>query len=166
MLGGAVALSCQGDPACDREPLEVIVDTGGYMAVPLTGIWASPPYLHNGSVPDLRSVITGDKSTGHADIDTTAKWETCMTANAALGEEMSTKACLPAGAFYRGNIQFDQKNVGFVSNRKTSLTGKLYFTDQSGNGNSGHLYGPKGEDGNLDWSKNQVNKLLEYLKTK
>jgi len=27
--------------------------TGGYIAVPLTGLWASAPYLHNGSVPTL-----------------------------------------------------------------------------------------------------------------
>lgn len=29
------------------------VDPGGYLAPPLNGIWASAPYLHNGSVPTL-----------------------------------------------------------------------------------------------------------------
>jgi mono/diheme cytochrome c family protein len=32
---------------------EVIVDPAGYVAPPLDGIWASAPYLHNGSVPTL-----------------------------------------------------------------------------------------------------------------
>ena len=30
-----------------------VVDPVGYVAPPLDGIWASPPYLHNGSVPTL-----------------------------------------------------------------------------------------------------------------
>lgn len=32
---------------------KTIVDPGGYVAPPLDGIWASAPYLHNGSVPTL-----------------------------------------------------------------------------------------------------------------
>ena len=31
--------------------------TGGYMARPLDGIWASPPYLHNGSVPTVWDLL-------------------------------------------------------------------------------------------------------------
>ena len=29
----------------------------GYIAPPLDGVWATAPYLHNGSVPDLRSLL-------------------------------------------------------------------------------------------------------------
>jgi hypothetical protein len=32
-------------------------DPGGYVAPPLDGIWASPPYFHNGSVPTLWHVL-------------------------------------------------------------------------------------------------------------
>ncbi len=32
---------------------KVVADPGGYIAPPLDGIWASAPYLHNGSVPTL-----------------------------------------------------------------------------------------------------------------
>ena len=32
--------------------------TGKYNAPPLSGIWASAPYLHNGSVPTLRSILS------------------------------------------------------------------------------------------------------------
>jgi cytochrome c peroxidase len=31
--------------------------TNGYANVPLDGIWARAPYLHNGSVPNLRSLL-------------------------------------------------------------------------------------------------------------
>ena len=37
--------------------LAVVADPGGYVAPPLTGLWASAPYLHNGSVPTLRHVL-------------------------------------------------------------------------------------------------------------
>lgn len=33
---------------------------GSYAAPPLTGIWASAPYLHNGSVPTLASLLSPD----------------------------------------------------------------------------------------------------------
>jgi cytochrome c peroxidase len=32
-------------------------ETDGYLAPPLIGVWASAPYFHNGSVPDLASVL-------------------------------------------------------------------------------------------------------------
>ncbi|MDJ0974071.1 MAG: cytochrome c [Planctomycetota bacterium] len=35
------------------DPKGVRTDPGGYVAPPLDGIWASAPYLHNGSVPTL-----------------------------------------------------------------------------------------------------------------
>ena len=33
-------------------------DTDGYTAIPLDGIWARAPYLHNGSVPNLAALLT------------------------------------------------------------------------------------------------------------
>lgn len=36
---------------------DTIHDPGGYIAPPLDGIWASAPYLHNGSVPTLWHVL-------------------------------------------------------------------------------------------------------------
>jgi mono/diheme cytochrome c family protein len=43
------------------DPKQVIVDPGGYVAPPLDGIWASAPYLHNGSVPTLWHVLHPDQ---------------------------------------------------------------------------------------------------------
>ena len=40
---------------------EVIADPGGYVAPPLDGIWASAPYLHNGSVPTLWHMLHPDE---------------------------------------------------------------------------------------------------------
>jgi len=34
-----------------------VVDPDGYVAPPLDGVWASPPYFHNGSVPTLWHVL-------------------------------------------------------------------------------------------------------------
>ena len=39
------------DPVSKNVPLE------GYIAPPLDGIWASAPYLHNGSVPTLNALL-------------------------------------------------------------------------------------------------------------
>lgn len=36
---------------------EYVVDPRGYVAPPLNGVWASAPYLHNGSVPTLWHVL-------------------------------------------------------------------------------------------------------------
>ena len=36
---------------------EVIADPGGYVAPLLSGVWASAPYLHNGSVPTLDHLL-------------------------------------------------------------------------------------------------------------
>lgn len=37
------------------------IDTAGYVAPPLDGIWASAPYFHNGSVPTLWHVLHPDE---------------------------------------------------------------------------------------------------------
>ncbi|MEM7213404.1 MAG: c-type cytochrome, partial [Pseudomonadota bacterium] len=39
-------------------------DQQGYNATPLAGIWASAPYLHNGSVPTMRHLLVPDTRPG------------------------------------------------------------------------------------------------------
>lgn len=71
-----------------QEPNAAFLDPGdGYVAPPLDGIWASAPYLHNGSVPTLELLLnselrptywkkTGDydyNSVGHAFTEETSK---------------------------------------------------------------------------------------------
>jgi len=38
-----------------------LVPGNGYLAPPLDGIWATAPYLHNGSVPSLEAVLNSEK---------------------------------------------------------------------------------------------------------
>lgn len=45
----------------DAGPQETVVDPDGYVAPPLDGVWASPPYLHNGSVPTLWHLLHPDQ---------------------------------------------------------------------------------------------------------
>ena len=40
---------------------KTVVDPDGYVAPPLDGIWASPPYFHNGSVPTLWHVLNPEE---------------------------------------------------------------------------------------------------------
>jgi hypothetical protein len=43
-------------PTYPEPPLEIPV-VGGYKANPVEGFWSSPPYLHNGSVPNLYELL-------------------------------------------------------------------------------------------------------------
>jgi hypothetical protein len=66
-LAQVLRVSCTDPVTCnnpDGTPLpdsEITRATGGYMALPLDGIWARAPYLHNGSVPTLYALLTGDR---------------------------------------------------------------------------------------------------------
>lgn len=37
-----------------------LISKGGYIAPPLDGIWATAPYLHNGSIPNLATLLDSD----------------------------------------------------------------------------------------------------------
>jgi hypothetical protein len=66
-LTAALRAGCTDVVACnnpDGSPVpdsQIIASTGGYMALPLDGIWARAPYLHNGSVPSMYALLTGDR---------------------------------------------------------------------------------------------------------
>ncbi len=44
-------------PAVWRDPLAASVDAPVYAGLPLNGVWATAPYLHNNSVPTLRDLL-------------------------------------------------------------------------------------------------------------
>jgi len=118
-----------GTPLADSE---IVNPTGGYMALPLDGIWARAPYLHNGSVPTLAALMQPKKR--------------------------------PA-QFYRGNITYDQTNVGFTADVATAPHAAIYDTTRSGNANTGH----SSEQflGDVEWDQHpkQLADLLEFMKT-
>jgi mono/diheme cytochrome c family protein len=113
------------------------VPFNGYVAPPLDGVWATAPYLHNGSVPDIATLLDSQKRPKYwrrADHDTT---------------------------------HYDQKALGFPWVPLSSGQGApplgvaakdIYDTDQYSHANTGHDYGDPLTD-------DQRSALIEYLKT-
>jgi hypothetical protein len=122
-----------------------------YKARPLNGIWATAPYLHNGSVPTLYDLLLP------------ARLRNTATVGVNLPE--------PAGpvrpeVFAVGLREFDPVKVGFVSAADTPGAPFIFRARNAvtgepipGNYNSGHNYGTSqlGEEERLE--------LVEYLKT-
>ncbi len=54
----SVCNDASGQPLPDNQ---IVNPTFGYSAVPLDGLWARAPYLHNGSVPTLHALLTGQR---------------------------------------------------------------------------------------------------------
>ncbi len=111
---------------------------GGYQAPPLDGVWATAPYLHNGSVPTIYHVLkSGDRP------------------------RIFTRS-------FRGDAQeYDQHRVGVkfqaVANAPDpSLPAidrrKVYDSTQPGRGNGGHTFGDR-------FTEAQRMAVIEYLKT-
>ncbi len=109
--------------------------TNGYVSMPLDGLWARAPYLHNGSVPTLNDLL----------------------------KKASDRLPKDKLYFWRGDDEYDPINVGFRSDRDRSADGRKLFrydTTLGGNGNQGHegrVYGTELSDG-------EKRALLEYLK--
>lgn len=90
-----------------------------YKARPLNGIWATAPYLHNGSVPNLYELFL----------------PSCSEAEIAEG-----KACR-SNRFTLGSLELDPVKVGFVE-RDPARYPELFVFDTRlpGNSNRGHEY--------------------------
>jgi mono/diheme cytochrome c family protein len=116
--------------------LSLLAPAPGYIAPPLDGIWATAPYLHNGSVPTLRALLDSTsrprffvRSFDPRDYSVTN-----------LGWNYQT---LEAGQ--------DTKQVGIKENQ-------IYDTTLRGYGNGGHTFGDV-------LTTDEREALLEYLKT-
>lgn len=115
-----------------------------YKARSLNGIWATAPYLHNGSVPTLYHLLLPKKRPG----------------DPAHGEYRPD-------SFVVGSREFDPQYVGM---KWQGYEGFVYRTHISGNFNTGHEYAAgrtAQPDGTVlpALSKEQRLDLLEYLKT-
>mgnify|MGYP003414574623 FL=1 len=115
-----------------------------YKARPLNGIWATAPYLHNGSVPTLYDLLL-PKRQAHDPID---------------GEYRPDE-------FIVGSREFDPQKVGF---RSTDYDGFVFRTNLWGNHNGGHEYAagrtPQSDGTFLPaLTREQRLDLLEYLKS-
>jgi mono/diheme cytochrome c family protein len=113
-------------------------DTPGYQAPPLDGIWATAPYLHNGSVPTVYDML-----------------------NSKTRPKMFTRS------FRTGNEDYDPVKLGWrvqpVDQRPDPRLPayerrKIYDTAQPGRGNGGHTFGDQ-------FTEDERRAVIEYLKT-
>lgn len=99
--------------------------TGQYVAPPLLGVWATAPYLHNGSVPDLRSLLRS--------AERPPRWQR-------TGADGS---------------DYDEAKVGWryttpSAGNATTIEGRrVYDTTRAGLSNGGHTYGDDLDDAQL-----------------
>ena len=115
-----------------------------YKARSLNGIWATAPYLHNGSIPTLYDMLLPK-----------------MPLDSLPGEEYRPNE------FEVGSREFDPVKVGLQS---SGYKGFTYNTSLAGNSNAGHEYStglaPQPDGRKLPaLNKEQRWDLLEYLKT-
>ena len=96
------------------EPFASLVS---YKARSLNGIWATAPYLHNGSIPTLYDLLLLPRRKG----------------DPASGEYRPED-------FIVGSREFDPERVGF---RSQGYEGFLFKTKLPGNSNAGHEYPPR-----------------------
>ncbi|HVG91356.1 MAG TPA: di-heme-cytochrome C peroxidase, partial [Alphaproteobacteria bacterium] len=102
------------DPDTTSSPYSSLLS---YKARSLNGIWATAPYLHNGSVPTLYDLLLPPK-----------------------GPKDPEKGEYRPDEFQVGSREFDPQKVGFKS---SGYTGFTFNTRRRGNLNTGHLYGTK-----------------------
>ena len=124
--------------------VEPFASVMAYKARPLNGIWATAPYLHNGSVPTLYDLLLPKKQQGDPE----------------EGEYRPDE-------FMTGSREFDPEKVGL---RSSGYKGFLFRTRIWGNHNGGHEYAAGRTplpDGTLlpALTKEQRMDLLEYLKS-
>lgn len=114
------------------------VATKGYQAPPLDGIWATAPYLHNGSVPTLYHVLKSD-----------------------------ARPKLFTRSYRTGEADYDREKVGWKYTELDTPPDdkvhpherrKAYDTSKPGRSNKGHTFGDKLTDA-------ERTAVIEYLKT-
>lgn len=111
---------------------------GGYQAPPLDGIWATAPYLHNGSVPTLYHIL---KSGDRPRIFTRSfRGDTGEYDTRKVGLKFQTLSKAPAAP----QPALDRR--------------KVYDTSQPGRGNGGHRFGDK-------LTEDERMAVIEYLKS-
>ena len=93
-----------------------------YKGRPLNGIWATAPYLHNGSVPNLYELLLPSS---------------CKDEQGRLLEE--GKTCR-SKTFTVGNRELDTERVGFKQLDKNKFPKLVFDTSLLGNRNEGHEY--------------------------
>jgi hypothetical protein len=94
------------------DALDIPQVTDAYKPRPLVGVWATPPFLHNGSVPNLYDLLSPV-------------------------EERNARSKI----FYVGSREFDPVKVGYVTEPPAGTHGGFWLdTTKTGNHNTGHEF--------------------------
>lgn len=116
------------------------IPSRAYVAPPLDGIWATAPFLHNGSVPSIRALLNSQIRPDVWYHTTPDSADQSQYDQNDLGWQFTVVTTEPNDAVLTQGSQW------------------LYDTSRAGYANSGHLFGDA-----LDTA--QRNAVLEYLKT-
>ena len=125
-----------------NEELARLDSTLYYRASPLDGIWATAPYLHNGSIPNMYQLLLPQEQ----------RDELLLATN---------NSATPI--FFVGNPEFDPVDLGFEWRSDEGLMAlpARFDTSVKGNSNAGHS-GPRY---GTDLTDTERYDLIEYLKT-
>jgi mono/diheme cytochrome c family protein len=108
----------------------------GYIAPPLDGVWATAPFLHNGSIPTLEALLDSTKRPTY--------WTRTF---------LSTDYDEAAAGW-----KFTVVDHGQAAEPNASMKVRIYDTSLVGYGNGGHTFGDQ-------LTEDDRHALLEYLKT-
>ncbi len=123
--------------------------TFGYANVPLDGIWLRAPYLHNGSVPDLRSLLepaVNRPQVFYTGYDVYDYQNVGFVTKPVCGQGQAEQWCVAQGS---------------AEQSVPAGSGWRFDTTQPGN----HNYGHEGPEYGTELSDEDKQALLEYLKS-
>jgi mono/diheme cytochrome c family protein len=112
------------------------VPTAGYVAPPLDGVWATAPYLHNGSVPTLLGIIS-------------------PATRPTFWSRDYTDYIIDEAA---GGLTYIAEAFGHQDILSAARRGEVYDTTLLGYSNAGHDFG-------AHLSIDEARQIVEYLKT-
>lgn len=108
----------------------------GYIAPPLDGVWATAPYLHNGSVPSMAALLSSERRPMY--------WRHAPDPRSYDTDDLGWK--------------YEELKAGQSHEHDLDARRLIYDTTLRGYGNGGHRYGES-------LSENERAALIEYLKT-
>lgn len=115
-----------------------VEQTHGYVAPPLDGVWATAPFLHNGSVPSLEALLDSSKRPRY------------FSRRVVAGEDSFDPVTV--------GIKYTPLDHGQLDEKDASKRTSIYDTTLLGYSNSGHTFG----DALSDEDRKAV---IEYVKT-
>lgn len=112
--------------------------THGYVAPPLDGVWSTGPFLHNGSVPTLETLLDSSKRPRY------------FTRQAVAGQDSFDPVAV--------GIKYTPVDHGQLDERDAGKRAAIYDTTLRGYSNSGHTFGDS-------LTAEERRAVIEYVKT-